>query len=106
MSANAAIRRVEASTPVIAPANAATPASPLRYCGGLQAHARKIAELLPTHHQYAEPFAGGMSVLLSKPVSEGSSSNGRLGVSRAWHCGAPQPDNPQLSALAGMGHGY
>ena len=45
-------------------------ASPLRYYGGLQFHARKIVEMLPPHESYAEPFAGGMSVFLSKPASD------------------------------------
>ena len=49
---------------------AATTASPLRYYGGLQSFARKIVEMLPPHDFYAEPFAGGMSVLLSKRASD------------------------------------
>jgi len=55
--------------PAAACAKATTPASPLRYYGGLQSFARQIVEMMPPHDFYAEPFAGGMSVLLSKPAS-------------------------------------
>lgn len=46
------------------------PVSPLRWYGGLRCHAHKIAELLPPHERYAEPFAGGAAVFFSKPTSE------------------------------------
>jgi DNA adenine methylase len=40
------------------------------YFGGKQRIADQIVALLPPHRHYVEPFAGGLSVFLAKPVSD------------------------------------
>lgn len=42
--------------------------SPVPYFGGKLSVASKIVDLLPAHDSYVEPYAGGLSVLLAKPV--------------------------------------
>lgn len=42
---------------------------PFTYFGGKTAIAGQIADLLPPHEHYVEPFAGSLAVLLAKPLS-------------------------------------
>lgn len=44
-------------------------AAPFPYFGGKTRLADRIAELLPPHDHYVEPFAGSLAVLLAKPRS-------------------------------------
>lgn len=44
-------------------------APPVPYFGGKQRIAQRIADLLPAHRHYVEPFCGGLSVLAAKVPS-------------------------------------
>ena len=48
---------------------------PFSYYGGKTTLAPKIAELLPAHSHYIEPFAGSLAVLLAKGPSQGETVN-------------------------------
>lgn len=43
---------------------------PIPYFGGKGSTAQRIAQLLPPHGHYVEPFAGSLAVLLAKPRSK------------------------------------
>lgn len=43
---------------------------PFAYYGGKTTLAQRIADMLPAHRHYVEPFAGSLAVLLAKPPSK------------------------------------
>jgi len=45
----------------------ATASKPLKWHGGKHYLANRIIDLMPKHTHYAEPYAGGLSVLFAKP---------------------------------------
>lgn len=47
-----------------------TIAPPMPYFGGKQRIAPTLAQMLPGHEHYVEPFCGGLSVLMAKPPSK------------------------------------
>jgi len=59
---------------------------PLKYHGGKQPLARRIAALMPPHTHYVEPFAGGLAVLFARdPEGVSEVANDLHGdLSRFW----------------------
>ena len=76
--------------------------SPIKIHGGKHYLAKKIVALMPPHKRYLEAFAGGLSVLLTKPcdgISEYANDlNGEL--TNFWRVLAQTPDR-MLRALWG-----
>ncbi|MGW8846576.1 DNA adenine methylase [Streptomyces xiamenensis] len=58
--------------------------SPVPYFGSKQRLAPWIVELLPEHRHYVEPYCGGLSVLLAKPVSVMETVNDLDGDLMTW----------------------
>jgi DNA adenine methylase len=54
--------------PIATPRGRLTP--PLKVHGGKQYLARRIVSLMPRHLRYAEPFAGGLAVLLARDPND------------------------------------
>ena len=68
-------------------------APPVPYFGSKASVAHWIAERIPSHRHYVEPFAGGLSVLLAKTPSAMETVNDIDGVTRVHLRGVhPAPD--------------
>lgn len=52
---------------------------PFPYYGGKMSVAAQIVDLLPAHEHYVEPFAGSLSVLLTKPAARFETVNDLFG---------------------------
>lgn len=74
---------------------------PLPYYGGKARIAARIVSLMPAHRVYVEAFAGGLSVLLTKPPAEVELVNDLDGeVVRFWRVLRDHPDEfARLCAL-------
>lgn len=69
---------------------------PVPYFGGKQQIAAQIVSYFPAHAHYVEPFAGGLSVLLAKPVSAMETINDLDGdVVAFWRVLRDRPDDLQ-----------
>ncbi|WP_237146493.1 DNA adenine methylase [Mycobacteroides abscessus] len=68
-------------------------APPMAYFGGKTRLARRIADLLPQHGHYVEPFAGSLAVLLAKEPSKMETVNDLDGLLMTfWRVLREQPD--------------
>jgi DNA adenine methylase len=66
---------------------------PFTYFGGKLKLAERIADLLPPHQHYIEPFAGSLSVLLAKPPSPMETVNDLDGnLMNFWRMLRDRPD--------------
>jgi DNA adenine methylase len=69
-------------------------APPFAYYGGKTTLAGRIADLLPEHRHYVEPFAGSLAVLLAKPPSPMETVNDLDGnLMTFWRVLREQPDD-------------
>lgn len=67
---------------------------PFTYFGGKTRIAGKIAELLPPHGHYVEPFAGSLAVLLAKRPAAAETVNDLSGdIVHFWKTLRDQPDD-------------
>ena len=67
---------------------------PVPYFGGKQRIAPRIADLLPKHEHYVEPYCGGLSVLLAKRPSKIETINDLDGdVIAFWRVLRDQPED-------------
>lgn len=73
---------------------------PFAYFGGKTTLAPKIAELLPEHDHYVEPFAGSLAVLLAKEPSRAETVNDLDGdLVNFWRVLRDQPEALERVAL-------
>jgi DNA adenine methylase len=71
---------------------------PFTYFGGKTRIAEKIAELLPAHEHYVEPFAGSLAVLLAKRPSRAETVNDLSGdIVHFWKTLRDQPDDLEVA---------
>ena len=71
-----------------------TAQTPFAYFGGKQRVADRIAEMLPPHMQYVEPFGGGLSVLMAKRPAKMETVNDLDGdIQTFWRVLRDRPDD-------------
>lgn len=74
---------------------------PFRYFGGKTSMATEIADLLPPHKHYVEPFAGSLAVLLAKPPVDTETVNDLDGdLVNFWRVLRDFPDDLMAAAFA------